>query len=581
MMTFEELRHDVFLDYVQTAVIIDDQWSDVAFPVDDDESGYVQSEEDEGVADPAEVGLSGDADIPPSRRARAGSGQSRSDADLLGDLRQSLISEGVVACGLRYSAGDHEVAVKLAGRADILVLDWDLEDDDGDAAVSILEDLVGKSLRFVCIYTGKESVKDVRKRIQALAGYSPAARSKRRDALDGHLCYKNLMITIKLKPSALKEDNEGQEAEPEELLGKALAGFAQKFGGPVQLAMLEMTSRHRQHLPEILGGIGSTMDVAVLFESATEDSPVGPGGAFMNVLIDEWRSRLERVHAELRILGDEGLRAYGDLLAESVREADYSILKGDLVKQGIRENSAKGLVENLSSSVLREWLRSGQVDRPPAVAVSLFRKNEGHRMTLAAWLTLLHAAPKSESDPEGIVGPLLPLDALFHQQFGDTPRLTQGTVVVCEKSGTESFLICTTPLCDADRPKEKIGGMFSFVRTSVIPVDEILRARSVANYCVVRRDEGYLCLKALVKERVSLRVADSEFEEDGLLYTRLSLGGEIQDEVKVGSPFSVKLRRVAQLRLDHALALSAAAAADASRVGVNRVELIRSLITRS
>ncbi len=141
----------------------------------------------------------------------------------------------------------------------------------------------------------------------------------------------------------------------------------------------------------------------------------------------------------------------------------------------------------------------------------------------------------------------------------------------------EHHLICTTPLCDSGQPK-RIGGLYTFVRTRKVPTEKILRGGGAEWYCVIGHEGEYFCLKVLVKERVSLEVWDPSFDEDGIVRACFSIGGE--KEPSREQVDGLDLHRVAQLRFEHALALSAAAATDAARVGVNRVELIRSRIRR-
>ncbi len=565
MQSFSELSRSIFRKYVRSAVIIDDRWPGEGIVPADDQKAFDSSEEvreDDAMED---VGPPGEVAVPSYRR----DAEAEDDTDLLRVLQRALLREHVITCGVRYKQREHETAINLARRADIVVLDWYLvSDDGGKQALEILDALMDGALRFICIYTGQGRVKEVR---NALDERWPSEKSESTKDSPGHLRIKNLVIAIRVK-EGIEEDEPALTVSPDELFDHALGGLAQRFGGIVQLAMLEMTCRHREHVPEILEHIGKAMDMSVFFEASSEDSPVGPGGAFLNVLVDEWRSRLERDHDQFEVLSSRGRQIYGGHIAE---------IFGHRLSEKRLEGVAEDTTNKFTPSVLENWLKCGRVDHLPDVAGVEIGKDRGR---LVAW-TLLRGLSEEDSE-EGvkasIVDPLLPLDALFHQQFDPPDCLTQGTVVGALGNSAEEYLICTTPLCDADDPR-KIGGLFTFVRTSVIPTEGILSKRGkrrITDYCIIKHDGKYVCLEVLVKERVSLEVRETVFDATGTILARLSLGGRRESETKSDDGTCVKLRRIAQLRLDHALALSAASSADASRVGVNRVELIRSLIRR-
>ncbi len=281
------------------------------------------------------------------------------------------------------------------------------------------------------------------------------------------------------------------------------------------------------------------------------------------MLVDEWRSRLEEDHRPLRALSKKGLRAFGRKL-QSTRSADWSDrMKDYLVRFGAKPSVAETCSETVLSGLDR-WLEKGCEEE--------LSSGQGVSPKIAAW-----AALYSSTEGSTPLGPLLRLDTLFHQQFNAAASLTQGTVVRAQDGASEHYLICTTPLCDVDRP-EKIGRLYTFVRTRIVPTDQILQGGEAQNYCVVEHGGKYLCLAALIKERLSLEVREPGFDERGVVSATFSLGGD--QETGSRGRDGIELHRVAQLRLDHALTLTATAAADASRIGVNKVELIRSRIGR-
>jgi CheY-like chemotaxis protein len=559
MVRFANIGQSVFRDYIRSAVIIDDRWPEDELALNDDDLGNLDLlagavPQDDIYA--VNLALTGEVAKPVPDDAV--------DAEVLERLRRELLRQGILACGLRYQQRDRTTAIRLARSADIVVLDWHLVDDDGAEALEILRPLMGDCIRFVCIWTGHGRVEEVRSRLIRDLGSlkeQPDGEDRKAD-----LRIENLVIAIRIKEGINIEPE--LAVSPENLLETAIQGLVHSFGGLVQLAVLEMTNRHRQHLPEILEHIGRPIDTAVLLDASNSEGSAGPEGALLAVLVDEWRSRLERDFGKLISLSKEGRQAFGAELRDARSEGWTEKMTGLLVKYGAQPKDAKKCTDALAPLV-GDWLERGcEGDLPDIKKVSP-PKVSPH---LVIWAALL-ATVRADTDPD----PLFRLDSLLHQQFNPTTSLTQGSVVKVQRGETTQYLVCTTPLCDADRP-EKIGKLFTFVRTSIVPTEEILRGKGIDHYCIVKDENEFICLAVLIKERVSLEIDEPRFDTFGIVRAQLSLGGIRDQEGPSGD--ALEIHRVAQLRLEHAFALTAATSADASRIGVSKVELVRSRIRK-
>lgn len=559
--TYDELAQCVLRGYLRSAVIIDDQWPETVIGeehTDDiDESALIEDRvPEDGTDEPFAQAAS---DAPPLRPP-----DNPEDARLLAELQQSLLRSGLLACGFRYTHQARDIAVELARRADIVVLDWHLIEDDGADALDILEQLRGNGLRFVCIFTGYGRIGEVSHALRDRFGI-PSADP------EPDLQIENLIIAIRYKNGIIDEQTPGYTVGPGQLLPEALKGLANSYNGLVQLTMLELTQFHRQQLPEILERFDKSIDEAVLLEAGNELSPVGQRGAFLAVLVDEWRAHLDRDSSKLQALGSEGRRLFGKRLATRLGDISEEAIEEILRQMRIKPTTAKSFAQKSSTTQgaekLRLWLGGGCEGPVPAVHGGSFNTKTGEHL-LAAWgvLQAVYGAAGEEKTQ-----PLLRLDALFHQQFEPPEKLTQGTVVAVDH-GTEhaDYYLCITPLCDAERP-ETFANLFTFLRTEPVPPENLFTSGNrKAAYCVVESEEHLLCLEVLLKQRVVLEVEDRTFDA-GVVRGRLT--------PRRSKPRVVRLHRIAQLRPEHALSITALAAADASRVGVNRVELLRSRLS--
>jgi len=566
--TYNELAQGIIRDYLRSAVIIDDHWPEPEYASADQEESDAASEEDD-----RELEEDDDGSVPPDPGALSSlTAGNKDDEELLSGLHRSLVESGLLACGIRYTQQERDKAIRLAQNADIVVLDWHLVGDDGAEALQILENLRSnearrQELRFVCVFTGHGRIAEVRNEIEKRLGIDERQSVNPSERSDANIRSGNLVIAIRNK-KGLEEQDPDNTAGPNELLSHALSGLAENYDGLVQLTMLELTQHHRRHLPAILERLDRSLDAAVLLEAGDEKSPVGSGGSFLAILIDEWRAHLEQSNEQFRALGLASLESFRRPLAEKLGMVASEDLEETLTKAGFpSQQKAKTVAAQDQREDLQRWLMSGflrsaEFPRGIQEKTSIFAERG---IALAAMGLETGTLDKS----------LLSLDALFHQQFEKPLALTQGTLVAVE-SGSEPpvYLLCATPSCDAERPKEKIENLFTFLRTKKVDTSGIFQdpvKRPV--YCVLRLDSGLLCLEICIKEKVILEIADRFFSAEGIIQGMQPLDPR-------ETPESINLESVAQLRNEHALAVTAASAADGSRVGVNRVERIRSRLSR-
>jgi hypothetical protein len=551
--TYDELAQEVLRGYLRSAVIIDDQWPEIVIGAESveepDESAFI----DDRIPADIEAVESAVSDVPPSRPP-----DNPRDAQLLADLQRSLLREGLLACGFRYTHQARCVAIELARRADIVVLDWDLANDDGADALVILQELRGNELRFVCIFTGHGKISLVRHAVEECLG-EPNGDLR---IGEGDLRIGNLVIAIRNK-KGLEVSAQEFTVESRELLAEALRGLARNYNGLVQLAMLELTHQHRRQLPSILERFDKSIDTAVLLEAGDASSPVGQSGAFLAVLIDEWRAHLEQESSDLQALGTMGRQLFGAQLAKRLGEISEEDVRKALERTRVK--TAKDLANPRNRLQLQEWLSGACAGPFPDIRGVSLGKDQRQ---LASWGVL--QAISGAVDEESAL-PLLRLDALFHQQFELPEKLTQGTLVAVDQDSERAdYYLCITPVCDAERP-ETLANLFTFLRTEPIPPEKVFTpGNRKAAYCVIEFEKRLLCLEVLLKQRIVLELEQRTF-----------VAGTIQGCLTPGSGELglVQLRRIAQLRLEHAFAITAAAAADAARVGVNRVELLRSRLS--
>lgn len=577
-MDFDDGAKQVVRDFIRSVLLIDDDWPDRSSP----ESAEVVAAPASVFVDPTKVddslSESSSADAPLATPPMT----SHADRHRLLQIEKVVLKSGALFSGFRYGSspvGDpaelQRLACSLAQRADVVILDWHLVGTSFDEALSIVEHLYkDKGLHFICVYTGQEQVSQVRESIKVKLNQEPIGNE--RDFRIDHL---NFAIRNKTSPP---DGTDRDVVEAENLLETAVKSIAQTYSSFVQLGLLELTTRHRDHLPRMLGGFASDIDAAFLFEATNRDSPVAPRGMFLTLMLDEWRALLESSLDDhpMKIMSNEGL-------AQFIKQ--HNVIKFEQIKTHLacvlgNEHKAVAACTNTIEHDWPAWIAGGLKNEPPYPTKG---QNWSKDDTDSARWAFTRATinPLLDSNEGKGFTPLLKLDALFHQQTDPPKRIVQGTVLRV-KDGP--YLICITPACDAERA-ERVKHIFSFLIGKKVTIGSKPKAHE--GLAIVILDQGEpIALSIQKKPVISLRIPDTRlthlqvvdtFHPDIELLTAdkdkkvSNVAGDVSNERDKKNSKAYELTAVAQLRLDHALALVAEASAEASRVGLNRGEFIR------
>ncbi|MCP4349992.1 MAG: hypothetical protein GY795_31315 [Desulfobacterales bacterium] len=552
---FQVLKTEIIQNYIQSVLYIDDEWPEVKYNGDTDDK-----DESDLIPDvPLE-----DLDIQVDKEHA----EAQIPHDLIGvrplfEFQQAVNNRGILFNGLTYRQKDHfDKVVNLASRADIIVLDWELiRADNGKEAICILKKLVGKGLRFICIFTDKDRVQEVSKHLKQSFNMEDDKSEI------SEFPIQNLVIAIRTKKIGENSELDSQYAvEPKKLLDEAINALSNVYSGIVQLAMLEMMNAHREQLPKILDRIDSQIDLAFIAEATDEDSPISRNDAFIGILLDEWRLQLKQ--SNFMMFSDKGVKSYFSWLMSKSDKTDTSMIEkiiSFLTNKSMAHKIILWLTENDSNFI--NWLKSGC---PIAIPGINFSKNEQDlKKQRAAKFGLINSLKFKESDsPEIILNSALRLDVFFHQQRDMPKKLTQGTVLRVDE---EDYLICMTPVCDAERPN-KINYTYCFLMAKRVPAERLSEGKKTVSYIVIEQNQLPMLLKVESKPYIALRILSPVIRE-GENLTAVSCLPKLQET------HQITLYPVAQLRFDHALALSASAGAIATRVGVDRVEFIRNCLS--
>lgn len=378
-------------------------------------------------------------------------------------LSQSFASAGLICSILRPTEEQRleEEVLQAASRADILVLDWQMN-DQGALATTIIRRLVeqdeeaGGRLRLIAIYTAQSPLAPVRDALEA----SFPKLVKATDSFSLR-CGSTKVIFLTKAAASVAPGEAGLSVEIEQLADRLVQEFAAFAGGLLPNATLAAISGLRKQTHKVLARFDRTLDGPFLTHRALLPTPMDAEQFAATLIMAELEAQvpLDRIVGDY--LGKERIREYvehriqeglhpslmldknGDKLQELDVDKTCRLIEEGMAAFSPAETEAYGKAANIGGAdKLHNTLKANLHERLYALIdqdVAAGRANH-ERFAIAA---------KLKRDASGI----------RPEEPDKWPKLRLGTLVV--ETGTGMHWICLTPLCDSERiPVE--GGRFMF-----------------------------------------------------------------------------------------------------------------------
>ena len=285
MEEYQEHSRELARRFLQTAVVVDDK-------------AYMKSEQDNEPR--KEV-------VPPSRTPSRTSGQNdqepvqrRSQHSLdAGSVIDSFSQLGVI-CGVIRPTGS---ALEAMRKADIVVLDWFLRDDDPQYTLDLLGDLLAgesdrNSLRLVSIYTGEAQLENVRAVVvDKLA--AAQLRPVQDNAGTTTISYQHGHVVLYAKSNVnLAETFKDRSVVERDLPGKLVEDFASMTSGLLPRIALTSLTAIRESEHKVLDQFGARLDPAFLAHKACLPNPGDAERQIVNHIAEELRGLMDNAVAE-------------------------------------------------------------------------------------------------------------------------------------------------------------------------------------------------------------------------------------------------------------------------------------------
>lgn len=480
-------------------------------------------------------------------------------------VSQSFASAGLVCSILRPTKSDRleEEVLEAAARADILVLDWQM-DDQGGLAITITRRLieqdeqVGGRLRLIAIYTAQSPLAPVREGLAE--GFPKLTRATDRFALS----YETTKVIFLTKAAASVAPGEaGLSVDPENLSDRLVQEFAAFAGGLLPNATLAAISGLRRHTHRVLARFDKSLDGPFLTHRTLLASPVDAEQYAANLIMAELSAQVPLDSIVGEFLGKESIREYVEHRVEAGLRPSLMLTKSGDKLQELDIAKVCLLIEEgisaLSPEDVENYGKLAKIEKPDKLYPSL--KAALHER-LYALIDSDVESGKANHERFAIAAKLKRDNSTFRPEVKESwPSLRLGSLVVEMVTGTH--WICLTPLCDAERiPTD--GGRFMFA---------YLAEGEDGSEFLVR--DGDLILR-LTGSNKRTHLATHLFEPDelGVVKARVIDGAAIFESLAENPPWNepVRFRWLGELKPLHAQRFVHRFASSISRIGLDDFE---------
>ena len=436
--------------------------------------------------------------------------------------------------------------VKAARRADIVILDWRIEDSYGEVTLDIFREILagdvgGPRLRLVAIYTGERVLPTILKRVKdTLSDYAQDCPME--EPVPYVVSKGPIRVAIIPKPRSGTPEVPSipEEALPDHLVNE----FVSMTKGILRNVALEGLAALRDHVPKVIAKFNSDLDPAYLGHRILLPNPVDAEDHIVEVLGAELLSILEERRPS-NMASYDHISAWLDekLQANEIDIESPTRISGQNNPLEMRLELVEKGIDNVTDTVpgkpkLRE------------LAATMFSKDT-------------EMAKSSDLGFAALLG-------LKTHYPATAPKLTLGTVVRGkEESGDWRYFMCLQPKCDAVRLKGDTG--FPFLKLSI--------SNDSSRFgCVILNAEG---------DKVYLDVDETPGKLLVLSFTPNSdVGGEVIASHSSGGVCFLDVKGdeyewVAALKDEHALDVADKVAKKLARPGPNHSEWLRRANRRS
>ena len=533
--TFTELSQEVAEKFLHTIVFVDDQ------------ARFIEQERPTKLEKPGRVGVQGKDTQGSSNEGNTHELDAKNVIDVFASKR-------MVCSVLKPGKGEDPLglATKAAERADVLILDWRIYDDDGEKTMRIIGNILASDsmenqrLRLIIIYTA-ENIVGISKKIEEKYSGDFKVDDKGFTFSRGHL---RLAIFAK-EGVDVPEGHKDRVLSVNQLSEQVSVEFAKITAGLVSNVALESLAVLRDNTHRIMGRLGHEIDPPYLTHRALLPNPGDAMNHAIDIIASEFRALLDTYE-----VGEKAnlktIEAWIDMKSGEGASFEVEVGKDD--------------IKSVDSAVIYELQNVG-IEKAKwynglAKKYQKYVKNHGHEK-----LTQTFCAEGVDATELDYRFAILTSLKNRYRGFEYRPILTLGTIIKSEsfESSNESgkFWLCVQPRCDSVRIWEARN--FFFLLLEVVDGDK--------KFDIVLEDKENKFKKLRIHYKI-YESANFKFAPDGS--EEQVIRAKEENEMFVFDTTDKKrFEWVSELKIEHAQRIANNFAAKLSRVGLDESEWLR------
>ncbi len=484
------------------------------------------------------------------------------------DVQNSFAKKRIICSlyqpGKSASFGEQSDVYKLCSTADVIIVDWDLDDPAGDKATMLVGSLVEKSqiespqqLRLVLIYTLEVNLRSVADKIYddlvARLGKDDVAVEPQSEGLVLTMENARVVVLGKRENTALKQFSDYWVPESG-LAKRTIKEFSCLASGLLQGIVLRGIAKLRENNRRILTRFHKDLDIAFLthrslllpdesfghiiplltddlravLDDTLGETPLGTGATTEKILNDwcdkHWK---KRACAQLKIgVGANGLEFVKDVFCNGPAiKKDYS---------RVQKSQIPGLIDKRDEASPK-WNAKGY-DKLAEYLIGDSGVGHSHEK----------------------------LASLMSQRvrYDKSSKALHLGVIVRELADSRRYLLCLQPVCDSVR----MGGK---IRTFVFSVLNETKDGNYLTHCVIGMSGNVIQLEYKPKV-TSVHVSEFKTRTD----TVIAISDD-SDRFVFEDESDVEFEWIAELKTEHAQRAAEQFGRDISRVGLTESEWLR------
>lgn len=531
--TFKDLSVQNVAKFLQTVVVVDDKADFKRRPTNNDNNS------ESGISEADNESLNGPHPklVSPQPDA-AGSSVDPEDLDAKA-LVDGFAKEGIACTILTPDSEDDVVTqvTKVAELADIVVLDWILDKDNGARTTSLIHKLISEEsgsdrIRLIAIYTGERDLGAVADRVNQLLSTSNGEVPERLSDFE----------TVKGPLRLVVFGKEHTQVPPEntdltkrivgisELPNRLIQEFAKMTTGILPNVAIAGLSEVRAQTHRLLTKFSCSLDPAYLGHRLLLPNPSEAEDEVVTMLVAELLSILE--HGDVaKQAGIDSIRAWvGEMTnRRSVRLDDLTVPLQDTLN----------------------FLEDG-VDKPSRIGLGGWK-----------WEKATHAFTSEDCQAEEsnrLFAEMMQMKTRYNRA---APSLTLGTILFSESEQCATYWICLQPKCDSVRIKEP----------KAFPLVPMVREENQrGDFEIVVKHRGCWVLLRVLRRPADIKMFT--FEPGVASMNKVTVSTNASSW-KITSVEGSTFEWVAELKDEHAQRIANKFAVSFSRVGVNESEWVR------